>query len=286
MSLMKNEFSFQQPIGIFDSGVGGLSVLGAIRQELPHEDILYVADQAHIPYGPRSAAEIQDFSHGICRFLLEQAAKLIVVACNTASSAALHSLRQSFPQVAIVGMEPAVKPAAETTQSGKMGVLATPTTFSSDLYASLVKRFARDVEIYQSTCPGLVEQIEAGALNSLHTRHILQNAIGPMQEAGVDTIVLGCTHYPFVIPLIRSITGVGVRIIDPAPAVARQMGNLLTEKDLCNEGRSGQVRFFTSGSPVRLAGQLMQLIGETGHVEKVIWSPDLSLHIIENPSRE
>jgi glutamate racemase len=286
MSLMKNAFSFQQPIGIFDSGVGGLSVLRAIRQELPHEDILYLADQTHIPYGPRSAAEIQDFSHGICNFLLEQGAKLIVVACNTASAAALNSLRQSFPQVSIVGMEPAIKPAAETTQSGKVGVLATPTTFSSDLYASLLKRFAQDVEIYQSTCPGLVEQIEAGALNSPHTRHILQNAIGPMQEAGVDTIVLGCTHYPFVIPLIRSITGVGVQIIDPAPAVARQVGHLLSEKGLCNEGRSGGVHFFTSGSPIRLAGQLMQLIGETGHVEKVIWSPDLDLRLIENPSKE
>ncbi len=226
MDMMINS---DQPIGVLNSGVGGLSVLKAIRRRLPDEDVLFLGDQAHVPYGPRAQEQIKEFSAGITRFLLEQGEKLIVVACNTASAAALHDLRVMFPEVPFVGMEPAVKPAAETTKR-QSWVLATPTTFAGDLYASVVERFGQHVEIYQSTCPGLVEQIEIGDLKSPVYR-ILNDALRPMLEAQIDTIVLGCTHYPFVIPVIQSITGSGIRTIDPAPAVARQVTRLLEQHE-------------------------------------------------------
>src|SRR5919109_1470931 len=209
------------PIGIFDSGVGGISVLRAIREQMPEESILYFGDQGHIPYGPRPMEQIRDFSETITRFLLEKGAKIIVVACNTASAAALKYLREKFPDVQFVGMEPAVKPAAEHTQTGKVGVLATPATFQGALYASVVERFANGVELYQDTCPGLVQQIEQGNWDGKETRQILEDALLPMLEKNIDTIVLGCTHYPFVIPLIQQIVGERVRVIDPAPAVAK-----------------------------------------------------------------
>lgn len=262
-----------QPIGIFDSGVGGLSVLRAIRTLLPHEHVLYLADQAHIPYGPRQKAEIRDFAFGITAFLLAQGAKLIVVACNTASAAALHDLRARFPQVPFVGMEPAVKPAAALTQTGRVGVLATPTTFAGDLYAALVDRFAQGIEIYKDTCPGLVEKIEQGELDSPATRVILEKALTPMLAENVDTIVLGCTHYPFVIPLIEAITGPDVRTIDPAPAIARQSARLLDQHSWRNPAKAhGRLQFYTSGDPASLKALLPRLLGETGPITQVAWS--------------
>ncbi len=182
------------PLGIFDSGVGGLSVLKEIRKELPSEDIIFFADQIHVPYGPRPMEEVRAFCESITRFLLEHRAKLIVVACNTASAAALHYLRETFPQIHFVGMEPAVKPAAETTRTGLVGVLATPATFQGALYASVVERFAGNVTLLQDTCPGLVQQIEKGDLGGEATRQILEMALRPMLERGIDTVVFGCTQ--------------------------------------------------------------------------------------------
>src|SRR5690349_16127980 len=202
------------PIGIFDSGIGGISVLRAIRRQMPEESILYFGDQDHIPYGPRPMAQIRNFSEAITTFLLAHEAKIIVVACNTASAASLKYLRERFPNVPFVGMEPAVKPAAERTQTGRVGVLATPATFQGALYASVVERFANGVELYQNTCPGLVQQIEQGNLNGKETRRILEEALLPMLENNIDTVVLGCTHYPLVIPLIQKIVGEQVRVID------------------------------------------------------------------------
>ena len=272
---MSESFSPHQPIGIFDSGVGGLSVLRAVRSELPHEDILYLGDQAHIPYGPREKVQIMAFSCAITRFLLAQGAKLIVVACNTASAAALHDLRQEFPDVAFVGMEPAVKPAAETTHTGKVGVLATPTTFAGELYASVVERFAGGVTLFQDTCPGLVEQIEQGNLDGPETRRILDKALKPMLAGGIDTVVMGCTHYPFVIPQIEDITGPSVRTIDPAPAIARQVGRLLAQNGLVNPSEQhGVMQFYTSGDPDALTDLLPRLLGEAGAVHQINWVGD------------
>jgi glutamate racemase len=261
-------------IGIFDSGVGGLSVLRAIRALLPQHPVIYLADQAHVPYGPRSLEEVRGFAEGITRFLLRHGARVIVVACNTASAAALYHLRTMYPDVPFVGMEPAVKPAAEQTQTGRVGVLATPATFQGALYASVVERFASHVRLYQDTCPGLVEAIEAGDLNGETPRQILERALRPMLAEGIDTVVLGCTHYPFVIPLIQEITGAEVRVIDPAPAVARQTQRVLDQRGwLTPSGRAGKVRFFTSGEVERLRMQVQRLLGEREvTVEKVVWS--------------
>jgi glutamate racemase len=266
------------PIGVFDSGVGGLSVLRAMREQMPNESVIYFGDQGHVPYGPRSMEEIQKFSEGITRFLLEQNSKLIIVACNTASAAALKYLRGRFPDVPFVGMEPAVKPAAETTKTGKVGVLATPATFQGALYASVVERFGAGVELFQHTCPGLVGQIEKGELASSFTRRILEDALTPMLEKNIDTVVLGCTHYPFVIPLIQEIVGQEVRVIDPAPAVSRQVRRLLEAKDLVNDsGEDGRMEFFTSGDAAAMEMLLPKLLGEGGKVKTVNWINDLEI---------
>lgn len=239
-----------QPIGIFDSGVGGLSVLRAIRQQYPAQDVIFLADQAHVPYGPRPLEQVRDFSEAITRFLFSRGAGLIVVACNAASAASLQYLRQKFPERKFVGMEPAVKPAAEQTKTGVVGVLATPATFQGALYASVVERFASGVRILQDTCPGLVAQIEKGDLEGPETRSILEKALLLMLEQNIDTIVLGCTHYPFVIPLIQKITGPAVRVIDPAPAVARQAGRLMDELRITfHQPHNPNLEFLTSGDP-------------------------------------
>lgn len=261
-------------IGVFDSGVGGLSVLRAIRALLPQHPVIYLADQAHVPYGPRALEEVRGFAEAITRFLLGQGARVIVVACNTASAAALYHLRATFPEVPFVGMEPAVKPAAEQTQTGRVGVLATPATFQGALYASVVERFASHVRLYQDTCPGLVEAIEAGDLDGETPRRILERALQPMLAGGIDTVVLGCTHYPFVIPLIQSIAGPGVRVIDPAPAVARQTQRVLEQRGwLAPSGQTNTLRFFTSGEAERFKAQVQRLLGELeALVEKVVWN--------------
>jgi glutamate racemase len=264
------------PIAVFDSGVGGLSVLCAIRGQFPHEDVLFLADQAHVPYGSRSLGEVRAFSEAITRYFLAQNTKMLVVACNTASAAALHHLRQVFPGTPFVGMEPAVKPAAEGTQSGIVGVLATPATFQGELYNSVVERFANGVSLLQDTCPGLVEQIEAGNLDGAETHRILGQALSPMLAAGIDTVVLGCTHYPFVIPLIQEITGPDVRVIDPAPAIARQVGRLLDRFDLKNTSSdAGTTRYLTTGQGDALH-RFLEGIGISGNVRHVEWDKEIT----------
>jgi glutamate racemase len=245
---------------------------------MPEESILYFGDQGHIPYGPRPMEQIRNFSETITRFLLEHHAKIIVVACNTASAAALSYLRGKFPNVQFVGMEPAIKPAAERTQTGKLGVLATPATFQGALYASVVERFANGVDVLQNTCPGLVQQIEQGKLEGKEARRILEEALVPMLEKNIDTVVLGCTHYPFVIPLIQQIVGANVRVIDPAPAVAKQTGRLLEAKGVRSQSTQPvRVKFFTSGDPHALKAMLPILLGERWNVERVEWLDDTRL---------
>jgi len=260
---------------VFDSGVGGISVLRAIREQMPEEPISYFGDQGHVPYGSRSMEQIQTFSEAITRFLLEQGAKIIVVACNTASAAALKYLREKFPDAPFVGMEPAVKPAAEHTQTGKVGVLATPATFQGALYSSVVERFANGVELLQDTCPGLVQQIEQGNLDGTETRRILEEALLPMLEQNIDTVVLGCTHYPFVIPLIERIVGEKVRVIDPAPSVAKQAKRLLEAQGIKRPATErAEVQLYTSGEVDSLLSLLPKLLGESGMVSPVIWLDD------------
>jgi glutamate racemase len=259
-------------IGVFDSGLGGLSVLRAIRAKLPCSPVLYLADQVHVPYGEHSQEEVRGFAEGITRFLLAKGAGMVVLACNSASAAALYHLRAVFPAVPFVGMEPAVKPAAASTHSGVVGVLATPVTFQGTLYASVVERFAKGVTVLKDTCPGLVDQIEAGRMESPETRAILLKALEPMIARGVDTIVMGCTHYPFVIPLIQEIVGPQVQVIDPAPAIARQCVRLFESRGLlakCDEPAPSH--FYTTGDPSLFREMLPRLLGETHDVKYVQW---------------
>jgi len=267
---MSNSF----PIGIFDSGIGGLSVWREIARQLPHEDTLYFADQIHIPYGPRSLEEIRSFSETITRFLLARDCKLIAVACNAASAAALKHLRVTFPDVPFVGMEPAVKPAAETTHTGVVGVLATPATFQGELFASVVERFANGVKLIKQVCPGLVEQVEAGRLDTPDTLAMLDRFLAPIRTGGADTIVLGCTHYPFVIESIRQLAP-GVNVIDPAPAIARQVDRVLNERRLLVSAEPiGQHRFITSGERDRYRQIVRLLVHIDADVTQAQWSAD------------
>lgn len=235
------------PIGVFDSGVGGLSVLHDIRAALPAEDLFYIADSGNVPYGSKTPEFIQARGQFMTRFLIEQGTKAVVIACNTATAAAASFLRERF-ELPIVAMEPAVKPAAAATRSGVVGVLATVGTLKSARIAALLARFGQDVEVVLQPCPGLVEQIEAGDLDGPATRALVERFTRPLLARGADTIVLGCTHYPFVRPLIADVVGPDVALIDTGAAVARQLRRVLDEHALLNDQpRSGRERFWTSG---------------------------------------
>jgi len=249
------------PIGIFDSGVGGTTVLRELHALLPYEDLLFLADQANCPYGPRPIAELRALSAANTRWLLARGAKLIVVACNTASAAALHWLRATFGAIPFVGMVPAVKPATEQTRSGVVGVLATNTTIQGELLDDVVMRWAGATTVVRQACPGLVEQIEAGALDAPATNALLERYLHPLLAAGADTIVLGCTHYPFLIPQIQRIAGPGVRLIDAAPAVARQAARVLeTRRELYpDRSRAGRIAYATTADREPFAQLLRQL---------------------------
>ncbi len=267
--------SSQKPIGIFDSGVGGLTVLSAVRKLMPYEEIIYFADALHLPYGDKPMEQILRFSKGITEFLRMQECKLIVIACNTASAAALKPLRELYPDFPFVGMEPAVKPAAEQTKTGAVGVLATSATFQGELYNSVVERFATEVEVIRQPCPGLVQQIEAGKLHTHDTEGMLRKWIEPMLVKNIDTLVLGCTHYPFVKELIQKIAGEKVRVIDPAPAVAKQTQRVLEQKDLLIEGtKSADVTYYTSGSAEEFNKVLGMLEMKPGAVLEVKWEKE------------
>ncbi|PIV07296.1 MAG: glutamate racemase [Syntrophobacterales bacterium CG_4_8_14_3_um_filter_58_8] len=237
------------PIGIFDSGVGGLSVLREIRTAFASEDLLYVADSACVPYGDKSPQFVEARSVAIAEFLVDRKAKAIVVACNTATGAAITTLRSRF-SVPIVGIEPAVKPAMGKTASGVVAVLATSGTLSSDKFAKLLARFGGDVDILIQPCAGLVEQVEAGELDGEKARALTAKYLLPLLERGADTIILGCTHYPFLAPLIREIAGPKVSIVDPNAAIAHELRRRLENNDLLSpDPRPGTERFWTSGAP-------------------------------------
>lgn len=251
-----------QPIGVFDSGVGGLSVLREIRALLPHEDVLYVADSAHVPYGDKPPAFVRARSMALSQFLLDQGAKAIVIACNTATAIAIADLRAHFA-VPIVGMEPAVKPASTHSRTRCIGVLATSGTLASDKFASLLARFGRDVEVHVQPCSGLVEQVERGALNSDATRALVEKYVTPLARRGVDTIVLGCTHYPFLRPVIAEFAGANVSIIDPNPAVARELRRQLERSHLrAPADHPGTEKFWTSAEPSSVQNVMNQLWGD------------------------
>jgi glutamate racemase len=227
-----NHVGNDAPVGVFDSGLGGLCVLREIRHRAPAERLLYLADHAHFPYGTRPLAEVRKFATQITRRLRAEGVKLITIACNTASAAALHRLREAYPDTPFVGMEPAVKPAVRSTGTGTVGVLATEATFQGELFASLLERFARDATVITQACPGLVELVEKGECNSARARALLLRYVQPLLERGTDTLVLGCTHYSFLKKQLQHVAGLGVTIIDPAPAVAEQVIRVLSANGL------------------------------------------------------
>jgi glutamate racemase len=266
-------------VAAFDSGIGGLSIVRAIRKLIPSQNILYLADQVHVPYGEKGLDEIRTFVVGIVEFLIMRGAALIVVACNTASSAALHHLRKTFPDIPIVGMEPAVKPASAITKSAVVGVLATPATFQGERYHSLVARFGKGVTILQEPCQGLVREIELGNFQSERIRQILTQAIKPMTAKGADALVLGCTHYPFVMPLIREIAGEEVTIIDPAPAVAKRVQFLLQKDNLLIKRKAnGILTAVTTGNPDKLQTAIFDLLHIRTAVEGLEWQASKLIH--------
>ena len=237
----------QSHIGVFDSGIGGLSVLKALRLELPLESFIYFADSANAPYGSLSTEEILRLVSKHVEFLMEKDSKIIVVACNTATGVAIQHLRKSY-SIPFVGMEPAVKPAAALSKTKKIGVLATARTFEADHFNSTVKRFAGDVEIIVQIGNGLVEMIEKGIVDSPELLTLLSGYLKPLVDEGIDQLVLGCTHYPFLIPAIRKIIPDSITIHDPAPAVAIQTKRVLNEYEGLMKGkRQLEDQFYSSG---------------------------------------
>ena len=253
-------------VGVFDSGVGGLSVLRAMRRELPHAHFLYVADSAWAPYGERPAAFVAGRAITITDFLVQQGAKAVVVACNTATGAAVEALRARFT-MPIVAIEPAVKPAALQTRSRIVGVLATTGTLSSPNMSKLLANYGSDVEFVIQPCPGLADQVEKGRLTSDDTRALVKRYVQPIVDKGADILLLGCTHYPFLRPLIEEVAGPGVDVIDPAAAVARELRRRLETSGLLNgSDEAGGERFWTTGQPGDVGPILRQLWGETAVV--------------------
>lgn len=249
------------PIGVFDSGAGGLSVLSELLKRLPDESFIYFADSANCPYGPKPPERIIELSNCITQFLIDKGCKTVVVACNTATAAAIDFLRKKY-NVPFIGMEPAIKPASLNTKTKSIGVLATAGTFKGRLYIETSRKFASDVNVCYQVGEGLVELVESGKANSSESEKLLRKYIEPMLDCNVDHIVLGCTHYPFLRPVLEKIIPKNITIIDPAPAVARQTEKILKENGLLTTSKnSPTIEFYSSGSS-KILKTLMQNSGK------------------------
>ena len=253
-------------IGVYDSGVGGLSVWKELREVMPAESFCYVSDGAYCPYGPKDPSFVIERAEAVARFLIAQGAEIIVVACNTATAAAITTRRASC-SIPFVGMEPALKPAALHSQSGVVGVLATAGTFKGRLYLNTLARFSGRVKVIEQVGTGLVELVEQGILEGTEAEQLVDRYVQPMLEAGADHIVLGCTHYPFLTGTIEKLVGDRAVIVNPAPAVARQAQRVLA--DLRAQGGkkepaagSGVSTFFSTGSDETLQKLVRQIAGQ------------------------
>ena len=255
-------------VGIFDSGVGGLSVAREIHRALPGEDLLYVADTAYCPYGDRPLTEVRARALAVGAFLERAGAKLLVVACNTASGAALEELREAVA-VPVVGLEPPVKTGAAVTRNRKVGVMATAGTLASARFGRLVRDHARGIEVFPQACPGLADLIEQGHLDDGVLRTRLEGLTAPLRRAEVDTVVLGCTHYAFASASLGAVLGPGVQLVDSAPAIARRTEQLLRQRGIAEDGGSGSVAVLTTGDPRRVAPVVARLWGAEVPVEAV-----------------
>ena len=248
------------PIGIFDSGVGGLSILQHIRQLLPQEQLLYVADSGHGPYGCKGEHFIEQRSRLITEYLIGKGAKAIVIACNTATASTIEKFRHDYG-IPFIGVEPGIKPAVEQSKNGHIGVMATTATLASERYKELCQRLARTVELHNQPSPGLADQVEAGDTDSARTQELLQNYLNPLVKNNIDTLVLGCTHYSFLRPQIEKLVNEPVRIVDTSRAVAEQLERVLAREALLNSAGRGNVSYFTSGSMHAVQQVMERLLG-------------------------
>ncbi len=252
----------KQPIGIFDSGIGGLSILKAIQSILPSEDLIYIGDTAHLPYGNKNKSVIKQRAFTICHYLLSQNCKSIVVACNTATSAAIHDLRNQL-SVPIIGIEPAIKPATEQTQNRIIGILATEATLDGRKFTDLKNKFGQKTTIFSQACVGLVEEIEAGKMDSQRLHDLIKMYVEPLIEKGADTLVLGCTHFPFVEQLIRKYSPPDTTIIDPSASVASELKRQLYERGLLRAQQKGNVTLLKTGENDSFNLFTRSLLGKT-----------------------
>lgn len=263
---LRNQTSEYRPIGVFDSGVGGISVLKHIHALLPHEQLLYVADSKYAPYGNKTPAEITARCFAIADYLIAKEAKALVVACNTATAAAIEAMRAKY-KLPIFGMEPAVKPAAEASKNGIIGVLATVGTLKSAQFAALLESYGRNVKVVTQACVGLVECIERGELNTANTKALIRQYCAPLLAEGADTIVLGCTHYPFVRETIHDMAGKEITLIDTGAAVANQLKRRLKVADLLSVNEQpASVHFWTNSTTADAKQVITQLWGERAEV--------------------
>lgn len=251
----------QRPIGVFDSGVGGISVAHEIRRILPGEDLVYFADQVNCPYGPRSTEEIRALATAATRRILEYDVKLVVVACNTASTVALAHLREQF-RIPFVGIVPAIKPACATTRSGTIAVLATQATLTSAAFEDLIERHGRGANVIRVPCPDFVELVEADRADQEQTERVVFSRVAPLPKLGVDHLVLGCTHFEFLRPMIRRSAGPQVAIVGAAKPVAEQVARVLTREALLARRAGGNTRLQTSGDPQTFEVVAKRLLGD------------------------
>ncbi|HET7234044.1 MAG TPA: glutamate racemase [Longimicrobium sp.] len=268
-----------RPVGIFDSGIGGLSVAREIRELLPREHLLYVADSAFVPYGDRTVDEVRARTVAGGHYLERRGAKLLVVACNTASGAALELLRERL-SIPVVGLEPAVKPAVALSKNGRVGVMATAGTLRSERYDRLVRAYGNGAQVIAQPCIGLADAIEDGHLDDEVLRGLLPGYTEPLKAAGVDTVVLGCTHYPFVREQIAAALGPGVRIVESGPAIARQTERVLRERGALAEDGAGSLRIITTGDPAEVASVAARIWGAPIPVERL----DLDVEPLPTPA--
>jgi glutamate racemase len=261
----------EAPVGLFDSGVGGLSVLREIQTALPAESVFYVADSANAPWGDKPPEFVRDRALKISRFLIDHGVKAIVIGSNTGTAGSAEALRAALT-VPVVGIEPGIKPAVAATKSRVVGAIVPAAVGGSDRLASLLDRFSSDVKVIVQPVPGLVEHIEQADLDGPEMRRMVGDYIRPMLDAGADVIVLGSTHYVFLKPLLAELAGPGVALIETGPAVARRLAVVLAENRLAARDAVGRERFWTSGDPATSKRVIGALLGRPVDVEKL---PDL-----------
>lgn len=263
----------KQAIGVFDSGIGGLSTLKSLRAQLPHENFVYIADLAFSPYGDKSQSMLQERAERISQFLISRDVKAIVIACNTATAASIAELRAKL-SLPIIGVEPGIKPASEQSLTGIAGILATHRTLASEKFQTLLSQFSSKVRLLTQACPGLAEAIEKGEKGKHQRKQLIQQFAIPLIEQGADTLVLGCTHYPLIIEEIRTVIGENIRLIDTSDAIARQVIAQLQRRDILNSDTMlGTTEFFYSSQSDDTKARAQEL----SKVFSYYWQADATL---------